>query len=515
MKKEYQALREEMRRIADLNHSAAVLTWDQETHMPEGGGTFRAQQLSTLSGIAHERFVMEENQIRLDRLEEAEGLEEREEQELKKVREDFDKARKYSTEFVQELSKAQSEAFQAWQKAKKADDFGAFAPHLERMIELKQREAQTLGYEDHPYDALLDEFEPGLRTADLESIFSGLQEKLAPLLKAIKECIPPDDELMYRHYPEGEQWKFSLEVLESMGYDLSQGRQDLSTHPFTISFSPEDVRITTRMDPRNLHEGIWSSIHEGGHALYEQGLPVEGYGMPGGEACSMAIHESQARLWENIVGRGRPFWEHFFPRLKEYFPGNFRDVSLEQFYSAMNAVRPGLIRTDADELSYHFHIIIRFEIEKALMEGTIQVEDIPRIWSEKYRDHLGVEVPSDAKGCLQDVHWAHGAIGYFPSYSLGSLYSAQFYAKAEHEVPDLEERIRTGDLLGLRDWLREKVHRWGRLERSQELCERVTGEELDPRYFMDYAWEKYSDIFPIDPPSDRKDLDKVKRTGEG
>lgn len=505
-KREYEALKKEMRTVADLEKAGAILSWDQETMMPEEGGAFRAQQLATLSGIAHERFTDEENSARLDRLSGSDQLEANEQKNLERIREDFDKARKYSTEFVQELSRAQSEAFQAWRKAKEADDFEIFAPELERMVSLKQKEAGLLGYEDHPYDPLLDSFEPGLKTQEVERVFKGLRARLEPLLSTLKSSSSEAEEgIMYRHYPVQEQLDFSLEVLQAMGYDLKKGRQDLSPHPFTISFSPQDVRVTTRMDANNLHEGIWSSIHEGGHALYEQGLPIEAYGLPEGEACSLAIHESQARLWENIIGRGRAFWQHFFPKLKDRFPENLKDVNLDQFLRAMNTVRPSLIRTNADELTYHFHIIIRFEIEKALIEGSLKVKDVPEVWNQKYEEYLGVEVPSDAQGCLQDVHWSHGGFGYFPTYSLGSLYSAQFYKQASEEQGDLEEKIAKGDLHTLREWLRENIHQWGRLERSGELCKRVTGKELDPDPFIDYAWKKYGDLYPVNSGTSEKE----------
>lgn len=467
--------------------------------MPEKGADFRAQQLATLSGLAHEHFTAEENSTRLDRLEDGKAdLSEDQARNVERIREDFDKSSKYSSDFVQKLSKAQSEAFQAWQKAKEANDFGIFAPELERMVELKQQESQILGYSDHPYDALLDDFEPGLDTKEVERIFSELRSGLDPLIQSITSCDTPDDGVMYGSYSHDEQWAFTLEVLKAMGYEGERGRQDLSTHPFTISFSPDDVRVTTRMSEKNLHEGIWSSIHEGGHALYEQGLPAEEYGMPGGEACSMAVHESQARLWENVVGRGRPFWEHFFPKLQKRFPETLGKSTAQTFYRAMNVVRPSLIRTNADELHYHYHIIIRFEIEKALIEGSLEVKDVPQVWNEKVREYLGIDVPSDSEGCLQDVHWSHGGIGYFPTYSLGSLMSAQFYEQARKEIPDLEESIAQGNLIPLRDWLRERIHSRGRLEKPGELCERVTGSRLDPSVFLDYARRKYSELYPID-----------------
>ncbi|MFB6258906.1 MAG: carboxypeptidase M32 [Flavobacteriales bacterium] len=507
MKQEYEALQKEMQRIADVQNAAALLMWDQETYMPAKGAAFRAQQLAALSGIAHDQFTAEEMGTRIERLDEENSLSSDQALNVKRIREDQEKASRYGTDFVQELSKAQSEAFQAWQQAKEKDDFERFAPELERIVDLKQKEANLLGYEDHPYDALLDNFEPGLKTQKLEKVMEELREGLDPLLHAIHSCEVPDDSVMYGNYPTDRQWDQSMEILRTMGYDMEKGRQDLSTHPFTISFSPEDVRVTTRMKENDLHEAIWSSIHEGGHALYEQGLPIDTYGLPQSEACSLSVHESQARLWENIIGRGRPFWEYFHPRLQERFPEQLGATSLDAFYQAMNVVRPGLIRTNADELSYHFHIIIRFEIEKGLIEGSIEVKDVPDQWNEKVRRYLGIEVPSDAQGCLQDIHWAHGGIGYFPTYSLGSLMSAQFYDQACKELPELEKHIAKGELLPMREWLRERIHSHGRLERPEELCERVTGDSLDPQAFLNYAREKYGKLYSLE--------EGARKTGKG
>jgi carboxypeptidase Taq len=301
---------------------------------------------------------------------------------------------------------------------------------------------------------------------------------------------------MYLRYDKDQQWAFGLELLRQMGYDFEAGRQDVSSHPFTTNFSSQDVRVTTRTAEDNLNEMIWSCIHEGGHALYEQGLPDSEYGLPSGEYVSLGIHESQSRLWENNVGRSLPYWKCNLPRLKELFPENLKHVSPDDFYKAMNKVQPSLIRTNADELTYHFHILIRFEIEKALIEGTVEVNDLPALWNAKYKEYLGLDVPSDSKGVLQDIHWSHGSFGYFPTYSLGSFYAAQFYAFAARQIPELEAEIEKGNLKPLLDWLRTHIHAEGKMYSAENLCIKITGEKLSFKYFMEYARKKYSGLYP-------------------
>jgi carboxypeptidase Taq len=282
-----------------------------------------------------------------------------------------------------------------------------------------------------------------------------------------------------------------------MGYDFESGRQDESSHPFTTNFSPEDVRVTTRINVNDINEMIWSCIHEGGHALYEQGLPSEEYGLPSSEYVSLGIHESQSRLWENNVGRSLLYWKANYPKLQNAFPENLKSVNTEDFYKAMNIVKPSLIRTSADELTYHFHVLIRFEIEKALIEGLIEVNELPAYWNQKYKEYLGIEVPNDSSGVLQDIHWSHGSFGYFPTYSLGSFYAAQFFAQAKKEITGLEAEIEKGNMKPLLDWLREKVHRHGKYYSAEELCIAISGEKLNFKYFMDYATKKYTKLYDL------------------
>lgn len=486
-----------MRKIADIQYASAVLSWDQETYMPPKGANFRAQQLSTLAGIGHELATSKELGEILNILSADTNLEEKEKRNVKQSLKNYNDNLKYTTEFVQELSKTISETFQAWQKAKAENNFELYAPHLEKLVKLKREECKLLGTFAHPYDALLNQYEPGAKTADLEVLFADVRNQLVSFVKKIAAKPQNKDSFMFLHYDKTKQWEFGLDLLKQMGYDFDAGRQDASSHPFTTNFSSQDVRVTTRVNEKDINEMIWSCIHEGGHALYEQGLPAEEYGLPSGEYVSLGIHESQSRLWENNVGRSLGYWKGNFSKLQTAFPENFKSVSFEDFYKAMNIVKPSLIRTSADELTYHFHVLIRFEIEKALIEGTIEVKDLPSYWNAKYKEYLGLDVPSDAKGVLQDIHWSHGSFGYFPTYSLGSFYAAQFFAQAKKEIKGLESEIEKGNMIPLLDWLRDKVHRHGKYYSAEELCISITGEKLNFKYFMDYATNKYTELYNL------------------
>jgi carboxypeptidase Taq len=414
---------------------------------------------------------------------------------VERTAKDFEKRNKFSTQFVEEMSIAISAGFQAWQVAKKDNNYAIFEPKLQKLIDLKRREADIAGYDKHPYDALLDDYEPGTTSADVKELFDNFKPGLKVLLDKIFAAQKPDDSFFKQHFDKQAQWDFGIDLLKQMGYDFSAGRQDISAHPFTVSFGSGDVRVTTRVSENDLAEMIWSCIHEGGHALYEQGLPAADYGLPSGEAVSLAIHESQSRLWENNVGRSKGFWQHNYPTLQKTFNTQLGNVPLEAFYKAFNRVEPSLIRTSADELTYHFHIIIRFELELDMIEGTLSAKDLPEAWNAKYKEYLGIDVPNYSQGVLQDVHWSHGSMGYFSTYSLGSLYAAQFYAQAVSEIPGLENSIALGQTAPLLNWLREKIHNKGRNLTSRQVCELVTGKPLDATYFMDYANKKYGDIY--------------------
>ena len=497
MNSDYQIYQSLLRKLADVQYSIGVLNWDQETYMPPKGAATRAQQISTLSGIAHSMSTSTELGSVLDRLENNSTLTDKEKRNVYQSLRAYRLNQKYPQSFVEEMSMCVSATFQAWQKAKQENDFSSYAPQLEKLVKLKRRECEIAGYTGHPYDALLDQFEPGSKTADLTVLFEDVRAQLVDFVKGLAARPQNNDDFMFLEYDKTKQWDFGLELLRQMGYDFGAGRQDLSGHPFTTNFGPSDVRVTTRVSENNLNEMIWSCIHEGGHALYEQGLPEEEYGMPSGEYLSLGIHESQSRLWENNVGRGLSYWKCNLPRLKEIFPENLKNVRPEQFFKAINKVQPSLIRTNADELTYHFHILIRFEIEKALIEGSVEVKDLPELWNSKYREYLGLEVPSDSKGVLQDIHWSHGSFGYFPTYSLGSFYAAQFYHFASLEIPGLEMEIEKGNLKPLLSWLRSRVHAFGKLYSAEELCIRISGKKLDFRFFMDYARKKYNALYDL------------------
>jgi carboxypeptidase Taq len=494
----YQEYKTRLAKIADINYTIALQSWDQETYMPEKGANFRAQQIATLSGLSHGMATSEELGKILEELNKnPKDLSEKEKRNVARSLKDYKKSKKYTTEFVELLSKTTSECFQAWQKAKKENDFSIYVPYLTEMVDLKKQEADLLGYEGHPYNALLDQYEPDAKVADLDILFADVRQQLVGFVKKIADAEQNDDSFMYKHYPKDKQWTYGIELLKQMHYDFEAGRQDISIHPFTTSFSSLDVRVTTKILEDNLQSMIWSCIHEGGHGLYEQGLLSEEYGLPSGEAISLGIHESQSRLWENNVGRGLSFWKANYAKLQSYYPENLKKVSLDQFYKAMNRVEPSLIRIEADELTYHFHILIRYEIEKALMEGKIKVSELPEYWNARYKEYLGVKVTSNAEGVLQDIHWSHGSIGYFPTYSLGSFYAAQFFNQAKKEIKDLEKNIEEGNLLSLLQWLREKIHKHGKFYSAEELCIKVTGEKLNFKYFMDYAKYKYSSIYNL------------------
>lgn len=493
----YGTYKTKMQQIADIRNAIAVLGWDQETHLPEKGAAFRGQQITTLSTLSHELFTEDKLGELLHTLATRQDLDIIATKNVALSLEDYEKNKKYPASFVAELSTTTNECYHAWIKARKANDYKIFEPVLAKMVELKKQEAEILGYNGHPYNALLNEYEKGANTAMLDTIFADVKSALAPLLKNIESQPQVNKDFLHLHYERNTQWEFGIELLKAMGYDMNAGRQDISEHPFTTSFNPQDVRVTTRIDEKDFGNMTWSCIHEGGHALYEQGLPVSEYGLPCGEAASLGIHESQSRLWENNVGRSLPFWQHHYAALQARFPENLKNVSLEDFYKAINQVQPSLIRTEADELTYHFHVMIRYEIEKGLLDGTYATKDLNEIWNKYYREYLHVDVPNDNQGVLQDIHWSHGSFGYFPTYSLGSLYAAQFFTAAQQQIPGLIEQITKGDYKQLLTWLRDEIHHHGRYYTSNELCAKVTGEPLAFRYFLDYATKKYHHIYNV------------------
>lgn len=493
----YEQLQDHMQRIADVNYAAAALSWDQETYLPPQGAGYRAGQLSTLMGISHELFTREKTSTLLSSLQKENGLDRLQKRNVELINEEYKKQKKYTTEFVEQMSHAVSAAFNAWQQARKDSNYKIFAPYLEKLIGFKKKEAELLGYEGHPYNALLDLHERKATVAELDVLFAEVKKQLVPFVKKIREAKQVDNSFFFRHFDKDKQWDFGLGLLKQMGFDFARGRQDISAHPFTTTLSQDDVRVTTRINEKDFSEMIWSCIHEGGHALYEQGLPAGQYGMPLGEAVSLGIHESQSRLWENNVGRSLAYWKGNFKYAQQYFPEELKDVTAEAFFKGMNRVEPSLIRTNSDELTYHFHVMVRYEIEKAIFEDKLNVSELPGYWNARYKEYLGIDVPDDARGILQDVHWSHGSFGYFPTYSLGSFYAAQFFEQAKKEISGLSEKIEAGNMTELHGWLHNKIHKHGKFYTAQELCEQITGEKLNFNHFMSYARNKFGTIYDL------------------
>ena len=491
----YDEYKTKMQKIADVKYASAVLQWDQETYLPPKGNEFRGRQIATLTEIAHQQFTDEKIGALLNELMSKDDLSDKEKRNVQLSLEDFNKANKFTSHFVRQMSETVNKSFHAWIQAKKDNSFSVFEKPLDDLIQLKKQEADLLGYQNHPYNALMNDFDKGLTVAIVDKVFADLQPQLTVLLEEIKNKPQVDSSFLHLHFDKDSQWKFGMEILKRMQFDFEAGRQDISEHPFTINFNNADVRVTTRIDENDFGNMAWSCIHEGGHALYEQGLPGEQYGLPLGEYCSLSIHESQSRLWENNVGRALPFWQHNFSLIKTFFPKQLNNISIDQFYKAINKVQPSLIRTEADELTYHFHVMIRYEIEKMLIEGSIKTKDIPAYWNEHYKKYLGIIVADDKSGCLQDVHWSHGSFGYFATYSLGSLYAAQLYAAIVKENASIEKEIAEGNNNSLLQWLNKNIYQHGKYYTSEELCFKATGETLNSTHFIRYATKKFAHIY--------------------
>ena len=491
----YSEYKTKMQKIADVKYASAVLQWDQETYLPPKGNDSRGRQIATLTEIAHQQFTDEKLGALLNELSAKDDLSDQQKRNVQLTLEDYTKNKKLPAAFVRSMSEAVNKSFHAWIQARKENSFLVFQNPLNDIIQLKKQEADLLGYENHPYNALMYEYDNGLTVAITDQLFASLKPQLSKLLNEIKNKEQVDNSFLHQPFDKDEQWKFGMEILKRMHFDFEAGRQDISEHPFTTNFSNTDVRVTTRIDEHDFGNMTWSCLHEGGHALYEQGLQTEEYGLPLGEYCSLSIHESQSRLWENCVGRSSAFWEYNYPLLRSHFPDQFNDISVNQFYKGINKVEPSLIRTEADELTYHFHVMIRYEIEKMLIEGSISTKDIPAYWNEHYKKYLGVIVPDDKRGCLQDVHWSHGSFGYFATYSIGSLYAAQLFKTIIKASPSIKNDISTGNNSPVLHWLKQHIYKYGRYYRSSDLCRLASGEHLNSQYFIDYVTEKYSDIY--------------------
>lgn len=480
-----------LQKIADLKYASAVLQWDQETYLPKNGNDARGRQIATLNEVAHEQFTNESLGNLLRELAAVNDLSIKEQRNVQLSLDDYTKSKKMPSAFVRKMSEAVNISFHSWIQARKENSFAIFEKPLQQIIDLKKQEVDLLGYEKHPYDALMNDYDKGLTTTIVDKLFADLRPQLSSLLEKITTKPSIDNSFLHQHFDKNAQWDTGIEILKRIHFNFDAGRQDVSEHPFTTNFSSQDVRVTTRVDENDFSNMLWSCIHEGGHALYEQGLPDDEYGLPLGEYCSLSIHESQSRLWENCIGRGLPFWKCNYKLIQDNFPQQFRSISVEQFYQGLNKVQPSLIRTEADELTYHFHVMIRYEIEKLLIEGSISAKDIPAYWNEHYRKYLGINVPDDRRGCLQDVHWSHGSFGYFATYSIGSLYAAQFFATIKKAVPLIETQIVEGNTIKVWEWLQKNIYAYGRFFTSEELCMVATGQFLSSKYFMGYLNEKF------------------------
>ncbi|HOD16017.1 MAG TPA: carboxypeptidase M32 [Spirochaetota bacterium] len=488
-------------RISRIEQTIAVLSWDMETYMPVEGVKPRAEQLALLSELSHRWLISDETGRLIEDAEaETRGSDyfSIEASLVRAARRAYDQKKKLPEELVTRLARTTAQANSIWIRAREEASFPAFAPVLSELVAISRDMADLLGSTGHRYDALLDLYEPDLTTAEVERLFGELKTGLIPLVKEITaRKSPADTAFLTRTYDTGRQEAFGLRVLGDMKFDFNRGRQDRSAHPFTTSFTPYDVRITTRYSEDDLLSALFSTIHEAGHALYDMGLPLDLLETPLCQPISLGVHESQSRLWENIVGRSRGFWKHYLPILKEHFHGQLDDVGLQQFYAAVNTSRPGFIRVESDELTYNLHIFIRFEIEKELIGGSLSVKQIPSLWNETYQDYLGIVPPNDALGCLQDIHWAHGSFGYFPTYTIGNLLSAQLYRAAIDACPSIPGDIKKGNFIALLEWLRENVHRHGSRYTSAELVKNITGGGIQVGPFMRYLADKFHEVYSL------------------
>ena len=500
MDKRLAELREKLARVEDLGRAARVLGWDQQTMMPRGGAAARAEQLATLGLFAHELFTAPEIGKLLDELrphEESLDPASDEASLIRVTRRDYEKAVRVPPTLTAEMARTASIAQEAWLEARASSDYERFRPHLERNLELKLTYIQCFDPVEEPYDILLDDYEQGARTADIRSVFGRLKEGLVPLLSSVADSDnEPDTGFLDGPFPIDRQIEFEHAVLERFGFDESSWRVDPTAHPFATNFSHRDIRITTRHFENSL-SGMFASFHECGHGLYEFGSAPELERTPLAGGVSLGLHESQSRLWENLVGRSRPFWRRFYPELQASFMDVLGEVDGEAFYRAVNRVRPSLIRVEADEVTYGLHVILRFELEQELIHSRLDLRELPDVWDARMLDYLGVEVPHDADGVLQDIHWSSGVIGYFPTYLLGSVMSVQIWEAAMAAIPDLESEIEAGEFDQLREWLRENLHRHGRKFTPAETLELVAGGPLDPEPYLAHLEARVADVYEL------------------
>ncbi len=498
----YLDLKEASVEIQTFNSILSLLHWDQETFMPQGAIVPRSEQIALLSGYIHELKTSRKYKSLIEKLAsistgriKAKGLSAREKAAVREWTNEIFRLQKLSPKFVKQFSQLTSEASQIWQSAKKESNFKLFAPFLKRILDMTREKTSLYGYEEHPYDALLGCYEPCMTSAKLQKIFTPLKKELIRLLDQIRGSKQIDDRFLHGSFDAKKQIALGESLLSALPIDPAYSRLDLSAHPFSIAMHPHDSRITTRILPKGFMSNLFSVLHEAGHSMYEMGLPTEQWGTPLAEAVSLSIHESQSRWWETLIGRSSAYWRHFYPLVQKTFPGKLGKVPLDRFYRAINKVSPGFIRVEADEVTYCLHVILRFEIESALISGDLQVYDLPEAWRSKMKELLGITPKTDREGCLQDVHWSLGDFGYFPTYALGNLFAAQFFSAFSKEHRDWEERVSKGDLAFVRDWLKVQIHSHGKQYNSEELVKRITGKPLSADAYCRYLKAKYSEIY--------------------
>lgn len=481
----FKALHTIGKKAAHLKGVIHLLDWDQETYLPPESTDPRSEQIALISAMRHDLVTSEDFRKNLEAFEPV-GEDEKACQ--REWLRDFKQDIALPSSFVEAFAKATSEAVVIWREARQKNDFSLFAPYLEKIVSLSRQKAEYLGYKETPYDALLDLYEPGTTTSSVEKLFNDLKKEIVPLLKSIKQGT---EKTLKGPFPKEAQLAFARQVAEKMGFSFKTGRLDLTTHPFCTSLHPLDNRITTRVYEEEPISCLMGVIHETGHALYDAGLPVEWFGTPLGEYISMGMQESQSRFWETRIGQSYPFWKGFYTELQKTFPEQLKDISTDEFYQIINKVEPSLTRVESDEVTYPLHVILRFEIEKALINDLLPVEEVPALWNKKMKEYLGIVPPNDKMGCLQDIHWSIGAIGYFPTYTLGNMYAAILFNAFQKDHPDWEKRVSKGDLSFINEWQNRSVHRYGRKYRSNELLEKISGSPFSAKPYTDYLKQKY------------------------
>lgn len=487
-----------VKKMSAYQEALSVLYWDLRTGAPKDGVEQRSEVIGVLSSEIFNMSTSEEMASYINTLSSSENLSDLVKKTVEECKKEYDRNKKIPAQEYRDYVILQSKAESIWEEAKEKSDFEMFRPYLEKLVETTKKFIGYWGYKENKYNTLLDMYEPGVTVDVLDHVFGQLRERIVPLVKQIADSPnKPETQFLFDHFPREKQRDFSLKILEQMGYNFNAGRLDQTVHPFAIGMNPGDVRVTTKYDEQDFRTAVFGTIHEGGHALYEQNLSKELIGTPLCTGTSMGIHESQSLFYENFVGRNPFFWKKNYELLKQYSNGQFSDVALEDYCRAINESKPSLIRIEADELTYALHIMIRYEIEKGLFNDEIEVKDLPQIWNEKYEQYLGIRPKNDAEGVLQDVHWAGGSFGYFPSYALGYMYAAQFKHAMLKDLPQFDQLLEQGNLKPIQEWLTEKVHQFGKLKQPLEILHSVTGEGLNADYLAEYLTAKYKDVYQL------------------